>query len=104
MELPVDILQNCFYFYTSERVHHEYTIAVKRTYMKGYEVLPFLLFYVYEAHKMTCRALKCFDITTDLLHCIDGELRVLMLSCLMKRYFALWFDVSRTNHCVIKHF
>jgi hypothetical protein len=51
------------------------------------------LAYVYEAHKMTCRALKCFDITTDLLRCIDGELKIFMLSCLMKRYFALWLLV-----------
>jgi hypothetical protein len=74
------------------------------SYMKCYEVVLFVLFYVYEAHKMTCRALKCFDIITDLSRCIDGELRVVMLSCLMKECFALWFDVSRTNHCVIKHF
>jgi hypothetical protein len=68
-----------------------------------------LLFYVYEARKMTCWVLKCFDITTDLLHCVDGELRVLMLYCLMKRCFALWLSVcvltlTRTNHCAIKRF
>ena len=75
--------------YASERLQRENTRAVKQTHVKGYWAALFLVFCVYKARKMSYRAVKRFDVTTDLSQCTEGGLEFLLLSCLTKRCIAV---------------